>query len=182
MNTGVCGLRTHSWNLQWYYFNICVPFPFQNKENWKCLLATTNVSALCLHFDEVSVILQALYIYARCCSGHVGRWNLIVARGMLKPVFFAFVETMLECFCKLHILLNHEHIRQVQEQNNGVDSFSTRHFDEGRPCGEPPCKLLVQRSRMLMQKDPCCEHTTSMLIEVRRTSWFWPKFKRTVHY
>ena len=97
---------------------------------------------------------------------------MIVARGMLKPGFFAFVETMLECFCKLHILLSHEHIRQVQEQNNRGDSFSTRHFDEGRPCGEPPCKLLVQRSRMLMQKDPCCEHATLMLIEVRRTSWF----------
>ena len=38
------------------------------------------------------------YIYARCCPGQVGRWNLIVARGMLKPVYFAFVETMLECF------------------------------------------------------------------------------------
>ena len=110
------------WNLQWYYFNICVPFPFQNKENWKCLLATTNVSALCLHFDEVSVILQALYIYARRCSGQVGRWNLIVARGMLKPVF-PLVETMWESFCKLHIFLNHKHIRQDQEQNNRVDSF-----------------------------------------------------------
>ena len=32
---------------------------------------------------------------------------------MLKPVYFAF-ETMLEFFCKLHILLNHEHIRQDQ--------------------------------------------------------------------
>ena len=36
------------------------------------------------------------YIYARCCpTGQVGRWNLIVARGMLKPVYFAF-ETILE--------------------------------------------------------------------------------------
>ena len=46
-------------------------------------------------------------IYACCCPGQVGRWNLIVARGMLKPVYFASVETMLEFFfffCKLHIL------------------------------------------------------------------------------
>ena len=44
------------------------------------------------------------YIYARCCPGQVGRWNLIVACGMFKPVYFAFVETMLEFLCKLHIL------------------------------------------------------------------------------
>ena len=37
------------------------------------------------------------YINARCWPGQVGRWNLIVARGMLKPVYFAF-ETMLEFF------------------------------------------------------------------------------------
>ena len=30
---------------------ICVPFPFQNKENWKCLLTSTNVSALCSDFN-----------------------------------------------------------------------------------------------------------------------------------
>ena len=36
------------------------------------------------------------YIYACCCPGQVGRWNLIVAPDMLKPVYFAFVETMLE--------------------------------------------------------------------------------------
>ena len=55
-------------------------------------------------------------------------------------------------FCKLHILLNHEHIRQDQQANNRDDSFEKRHFDEGRPCGEPPCTSLVKRSRMLMQK------------------------------
>ena len=93
-----------------FFFNICVPFLFQNKENWKCLLTSTNVSALCLDFDEVSAILQA-HTYARCCPGQVERWNLIEARGMLKPVYFAF-ETMLEFFSKLQILLNHEHIRQ----------------------------------------------------------------------
>ena len=50
-----------------------------------------------LDFNEVRAILQAL-LYARCCPGHVGRWNLIVARGMLKPVYFPFVKTMLEFF------------------------------------------------------------------------------------
>ena len=36
-------------------------------------------------------------------------------RSAQKPVYFAFVKTMLESFfCKLQILLNHEHIRQDQ--------------------------------------------------------------------
>ena len=53
-------LRTHS--LKFAMSFLCVPFPFQNKENWKCLLTSTNVSALCLDFDQVSTILQALHI------------------------------------------------------------------------------------------------------------------------
>ena len=46
------------------------------------------------------------------------------------------------------------HIRQDQRANNRYDSFETRHFDEGKPCGEPPCTSLVQRSRLLIQKRP----------------------------
>ena len=38
------------------------------------------------------------YIYVRRCPGQVGRWNLIVARDMLKPVYFTFKETTLEFF------------------------------------------------------------------------------------
>ena len=41
-----------------------------------------------------------------------------------------------------------------RRQNNRDDSFKKRHFDEGRPCGEPPCTSLVQRSCMLMHKRP----------------------------
>ena len=73
---------------------------------------------------------------------------------MLKPVYFAFAKTMLECFFKLHILLNHDTFAKTNEQNNRDNSFEPRHFDEGRPCGEPPRTSLVQRSRMLMQKRP----------------------------
>ena len=35
---------------------------------------------------------------------------------MLKPVYFAFVKIMLQFFCKLHFVLNHEHIRQDQRE------------------------------------------------------------------
>ena len=43
---------------------------------------------------------------------------------------------------------------KTNEQTNRDDSFETCHFDEGRPCYEPPCTSLVQRSRMLMQNRP----------------------------
>ena len=43
---------------------------------------------------------------------------------------------------------------ETNEQNNRYDSFETHHFDEGKPCGEPSCTSLVQRSLMLMQKRP----------------------------
>ena len=54
-------------------------------------------SALCLYCDEVSAILQALHIRA-LLSRSSGKANLIVTRGMLKPVYFAFVETISD-FC-----------------------------------------------------------------------------------
>ena len=50
---------------------------------------------------------------------------------------------------------------KTNEQNNRYDSFETRHFDEGKPCGEPPCTSLVQRSRMLMQKRPLLVFTVN---------------------
>ena len=96
-----------------FFFNISLSFQFQNKENWKCLLASTIVSALCLDFDEVSAILQALHIRA-LLSRSSGEMKFDSSSCMLKPVYFAFVKTMLEFFCKLHILLNHKHIRQDQ--------------------------------------------------------------------
>ena len=85
------------WNLLCFFFNISLPFPFQNKENWKCLLASTNVSALCLDFDEVSTILQALHIRA-LLSRSSGEMKFDSSSCMLKPVYFAFVKTMLEFF------------------------------------------------------------------------------------
>ena len=48
----------------------------------------------------------------------------------------------------------------INEQNNLDDRFETRRFDEGRPCGEPPCKSLVQPSRMLVQKRPLLRYAT----------------------
>ena len=61
--TYINSLPTHSMKFA-VFFNICGPFPSQNKKNWKCLLTSTNVPALCLDFDEVSAILEALHIRA----------------------------------------------------------------------------------------------------------------------
>ena len=96
-----------------FFSNIFLTFLFQNKENQNCLLASTNISALCLDFDEVSAILQALHIRA-LLSRSSGDMKFDSSSCMLEPVYFAFVETMKELFCELHILLNHEHIRQDQ--------------------------------------------------------------------
>ena len=80
---------------------------------------------------------------------------------MLKPVYFAF-ETMLEFFANYTFCYITSTFAKTNEQNNcDHDSFETRHFDEGGPCGEPPCTSLVQRSRMLMQKRP--RHNNAVL-------------------
>ena len=134
------------WNLL-FFFNISLPFPFQNKENWKCLPASKNVSALCLDFEEVSAILQALHIRA-LLSRSSGEMKFDSSSCMLKPVYFAFVKTRVFFWQTTSIFA------KTSEQNNRYDSFETRHFDEGKPCGEAPCTSLVQRSRMLMQKRP----------------------------
>ena len=73
---------------------------------------------------------------------------------MKKPVYFAFFKTMLQFFANYTFCYITSTFAKTKEKNNRDDGFETRHFDEGRPCGEPPCTSLVQRSRMLMQKRP----------------------------
>ena len=123
------------------------------QKNWNCLLASINVSALCLDFGEVSAILQALHIRALLYRSS-GEMKFDSSSCMLKPVF---VKTMLQfffffsnyTFCQITSTF-----AKTNEQTNRDDSFETCHFDEGRPCYEPPCTSLVQRSRMLMQSRP----------------------------
>ena len=117
-----------------FFFNISLPFRFQNKENWKCLLASTNVSALCLDFDEVSAILQALHIRA-LLSRSSGEMKFDSSSCMLKPVYFAFVKTMLEFFFANYTFCQiTSTFAKTNEQNNRYDNFETRPFDEGKPC------------------------------------------------
>ena len=103
------------------------------------------------------------YIYARCNPGQVGRWNLIVARGMLKPVYFAF-ETMLEVFLQTtHFVKSRAHSpsptskiiaimialrRAILMKANPVVSLDAHRLFSGRAGS---CK-----------KDPCfCQHARS---------------------
>ena len=134
------------------------------QKNWKCLLASTNVSALCLDFDEVSAILQALHIRA-LLSRSSGEMKFDSSSCMLKPVF---VKTMLQffffanyTFCQITSTF-----AKTNEQTNRDDSFETCHFDEGRPCYEPPCTSLVQRSRMLMQIRPLLWEDTLLFLTI----------------
>ena len=62
---------------------------------------------------------------------------------------------------------------KTNEQNNRDDSFETRHFDEGRPCGEPPCTLLVRQSRMLMQQRPLFEQWKKNLNKTGLIRLYW---------
>ena len=116
-----------------FIFNISVPFLFQNKENWKYLLASTNVSALCLDFDEVSAILQALHIRA-LLSRSSGEMKFDSSSCMLKPVYFAFVKTMLEFF------------------------LQTTHFVKSRAHSPKPTSKIIAmialRRAILMKEDP----------------------------
>ena len=111
--TYINSLPTHSMKFA-VFFNICGPFPSQNKKNWKCLLTSTNVPALCLDFDEVSAILEALHIRAllsrssREMKFDSSSW--CVKAGLLRFCY----DHVRGFFCKLHILLNHEYIRQDQ--------------------------------------------------------------------
>ena len=106
-------LWTHSLKFSvFFFFNIFVPFPFQKKKNSKCLLTPTKVSALCLDFDEVSGILQALLIRA-LLSRSSREMKFDSSSWYVKAGLLRFWDNV-RVYCKLHILLNQEHIRQDQ--------------------------------------------------------------------
>ena len=133
------------------FFNICVPFPFQNKENWKCLFTSTNISALCLDFDEVSANLQSPHIRA-LLSKSSQEMKFDSSSWYVKAGLLRFWDTVRVFFANHTFCLITSTFAETNKQKNHDDSFETRHFDEGRPCDEPSCTSLVQRSRMLMQK------------------------------
>ena len=62
---------------------------------------------------------------------------MIAAHAMLKPVYFTFVNTMLEFFANYTFCYITSTFAKTNKQNNRDDSFETHHFVEGRPCGGP---------------------------------------------
>ena len=124
------------------------------QKNWKCLLASTNVSALCLDFGEVSAILQALHIRALLYRSS-GEMKFDSSSCMLKPVF---VKTMLEYFLQTtHFVKSRAHSprpkrkiiamialrRAILMKADPVMSLHARRLFSGRACS---CKI-----------DPCYE-------------------------
>ena len=80
---------------------------------------TNQIESVYLHYQMFQHFVQTSmrsvqsykhYIYSGCCPGQVGRWNLIVACGMLKPVYFAFVKTMLEFLQTTHFVKSRAHL------------------------------------------------------------------------
>ena len=85
------------WNVLFFFDILCSFSHFK----------TNEIESVGLHYQMFRHFVYTLmrsaksykhYIYMRCCSGQVGRWNLIVARGVLKLVYFAFVKTMSQFF------------------------------------------------------------------------------------
>ena len=97
-------------NLLCFIFLYLCSFPY---------FKTNQIDSVYLHYQMFQHFVQTSmrsvqsykhYIYARCCPGQVGRWNLIAACGMLKPVYFAFVKTMLEFLQTTHFVKSRAHL------------------------------------------------------------------------
>ena len=100
-------------------------------------------------------------IYARCCPGQVGRWNLIVACGMLKPVYFAF-ETILEFF------LQTTHFVKLRAHSPG-------------PTSKIIVMMIALRRAILMKADPVVSLNAHRLFSGRACSCkIDPCFKRGI--
>ena len=84
-----------------------------------------------------------------------GEMKFDTSSYMLKPVYFAFVNTMLELFLQTTYFVK---LRTHSPRPTGkiVAMIALRRaiLIKADPAGEPPCTSLVQRSRMLMQKRP----------------------------
>ena len=143
------------WNLLCFFLNISLPFPFQNKENWKCLLASTNVSALCLDFDEVSAILQALHIRA-LLSRSSGEMKFDSSSCMLKPVYFAFVKTMLEFFLQTtHFVKSRAHSPRPTSKIIAIIALRRAILMKADPVVSLHAHRLFSGRACSCKKDPC---------------------------
>ena len=144
------------WNLLFFFFLIFLFLSdFKTKKIESVYLHQQTVSALCLDFDEVSAILQALHIRA-LLSRSSGEMKFDSSSCMLKPVYFAFVKTMLEFFLQTtHFVKSRAHSprptskiiamialrRAILMKANPVVSLHAHRLFSGRACS---CK-----------KDPC---------------------------
>ena len=141
-----------------FFLNISLPFPFQNKENWKCLLASTNVSALCLDFDEVSAILQALHIRA-LLSRSSGEMKFDSSSCTLKPVYFAFVKTVLEFFSQTtHFVKSRAHSPRSTSKIIAVIALRRAILMKANPVLSLHAHRLFRGRACSCKKDPCYTH------------------------
>ena len=147
-----------------FFFNISLPFPFQNKENWKCLLASTNVSALCLDFDEVSAILQALHIRA-LLSRSSGEMKFDSSSCMLKPVYFAFVKTMLELFLQTtHFVKSRAHLPRPTRKIIAMIALRHAILMRADPVVSVHAHCLFSGRACSCKKDPCYRYQVKYIV------------------
>ena len=111
------------WNLQWYFFNMCVPFPFEKKENWKCLLPSTNV----WHFVYTwmsSAQSYKHYIYARFLSMSSGKMKFDSSSW--------YVKADLLCFCEDHVRVSF-FFRKLHTLRPGSRAPSSKYLRWNKP-------------------------------------------------
>ena len=127
------------------------------QKNWKCLLASTNVSALCLDFDEVSAILQALHIRA-LLSRSSGEMKFDSSSCMLKPVYFAFVKTMLEFFLQTtHFVKSRAHSPRPTSKLIAMIALRRAILMKADPVMSLHARRLFSGRACSYKKDPCCQ-------------------------
>ena len=95
------------------------------------------------------------YIYARCCPGQVGRWNLIVACGMLKPVYFAFVKTMLEFLQTTHFVKSRAHLPRPTRKIIAMIALRHAILMRADPVVKVHAHCLFSGRARSCKKDPC---------------------------
>ena len=100
----------------------------------------------------MSAILQALHIRA-LLSRSSREMKFDSSSCMLKPVYFAFVKTMLEFFLQTtHFVKSRAHSPRPTSKIIAMRAMRRAISMKADPVVSLHAKLLVQRSRMLLQK------------------------------
>ena len=95
------------------------------------------------------------YVYASCCPGQVGRWNLIIACGMLKPAYFAFVKTMSEFLQTTLFVKSRSHLPRPTRKVIAMIALRHAILMRADPVVKVHVHCLFSGRARSCKKDPC---------------------------